>query len=266
VSTAIASNELSQIAIEINEQHKQATRKARSALEHANKAGQALAKAKSLVEHGQWLSWLRVNCDVSPRQAQRYMQVSSNWETISKSDAASYLTIDDAIKSDPHVANNSAENEWYTPPEFIEAARSVLGSIELDPASSTAAQKYVQAQRFHTLTDDGLSQEWRGNTFLNPPYERDLVGKFCEKLVNSIRCGNVQSAILLVNNATDTTWFHLVSTLAAAVCFVQGRISFFDESGQQRNKPLQGQMLLYFGSRSDEFINTFQQFGTCFVK
>src|SRR5690242_13605881 len=61
--------------------------------------------------------------------------------------------------------------EWYTPPALLRAAREVLGSIELDPASCELANKTVGASRYYDKQTDGLQQSWHAETvWLNPPY------------------------------------------------------------------------------------------------
>jgi len=62
----------------------------------------------------------------------------------------------------------TADNEWFTPSEYIELARLVLGEIDLDPASHRVAQKIVKAKTFFTPDRDGLTQEWHGRVWLNP--------------------------------------------------------------------------------------------------
>src|SRR5690606_1283786 len=69
-------------------------------------------------------------------------------------------------------------NEWYTPPEYIEAARQVMGNIDVDPASNPEANTTVKASVFYTKEQDGLKQEWPGNVWLNPPYGRNTPGEF----------------------------------------------------------------------------------------
>ena len=161
----------------------------------------------------------------------------------------------------PHVANNSGNNEWYTPAEYIEAARAVLGEIYLDPASSDIAQKTVKAKIYFTAEDDGLRYQWYGRTWMNPPYAADLIGKFTGKLVEHFAAGDIPEAIVLVNNATETSWFQSMLDYASAVCFVRRRIKFVDQNGNPSGAPLQGQAILYLGDDPARFTQHFAPFG-----
>ena len=163
-----------------------------------------------------------------------------------------------------HVKHNSGNNEWYTPPIFIEAARTVLGEIDLDPASSEKANKNVKAKVFYTKEDDGLSLPWNGNIWLNPPYERGLVNKFIEKLYEEIDKGGVGGVIVLTNNATETQWWQKLVSGAHSICFPKGRIQFLGEDGEVKNSPVQGQSFVLISKEKlhqIRFINEFSKFG-----
>jgi len=164
-----------------------------------------------------------------------------------------------------HVGNNSGNYEWYTPPEYIEAARSVLYGIDTDPASSAEANKIVSADVFYTIDNSGLDNDWYGKVWMNPPYSQPAITKFCKKLIEQIDLKNVVEAITLTNNATETKWFNLLSSRCSAICFPTGRIRFLSPDGE-KGAPLQGQAFMYFGGDVRGFIDYFDQFGVVFVK
>lgn len=163
-----------------------------------------------------------------------------------------------------HISNNSGENEWYTPPEFIESARCVMGSIDLDPASSELANEIIKAPTFYTKETNGLDKIWEGNVWLNPPYGQPIITEFAEAVINNIN--DYEQAIILVNNATETNWLQGMMKICDAICFPKSRIKFFDKSGDQSSAPLQGQVILYIGDNFEIFISEFERYGLCMVR
>jgi len=160
-----------------------------------------------------------------------------------------------------HVSYNSGENEWYTPAAYLEVARRVMGAIDIDPASSEVANQMVQAAQFFTAADDGLTKDWHGRVWMNPPYAQPLIAHFCEKLADEVRAGNVTQACVLVNNATETVWFQSLLDIANAVCFIRGRVRFLDMTMNPNGAPLQGQALLYMGPDVAAFRAAAADFG-----
>jgi len=166
-----------------------------------------------------------------------------------------------------HVSHNSGDSEWFTPPEIITATTKVLGAIDLDPASSAAANEVVGAGTFYSASDDGLADTapWHGRVFMNPPYRTSLVVPFCARLVREYHAGAVSQAVVLVNNATETEWFQQLLSAASGVCLPAGRIRFWHPE-KKTASPLQGQAILYLGKRARTFAGQFASFGSCLAR
>lgn len=164
-----------------------------------------------------------------------------------------------------HRAQGTGENEWYTPEQYIEAARALLGEIDVDPASSELAQKTVKAGRFFTIDDNGLEQEWNGRVWLNPPYAQPAIHQFMQKAVDEFQSGRMVEGIALTHNYTDTRWFQVAAKVAEAICFTRGRIGFLSPDGKKA-APTQGQAFFYFGDRPEDFADSFCKFGFVLVK
>jgi phage N-6-adenine-methyltransferase len=159
----------------------------------------------------------------------------------------------------------TGENEWYTPAEHVERVRRVLGGIDLDPASSEAAQATIRALRFFTKEDDGLALPWTGRIWLNPPYAQPTIAHFVDKMLAERHVGRVSAAVVLTHNYTDTAWFQKLAGVADAICFTRGRIRFVSPQGKLAS-PTQGQAFFFFGGDVERFIAEFRQCGFVVVQ
>jgi hypothetical protein len=106
------SRPLAEIAAEINRHHRIAVGHVNNAVTQAKLIGDLLTQAKSQVSRGEWIDWLETNCDVSVRQAQRYLLLAKKWDGLPDQDVASHLTIDGALsqiaESQPQKRKNDA--------------------------------------------------------------------------------------------------------------------------------------------------------------
>jgi len=164
----------------------------------------------------------------------------------------------------PKGTLGTGDNEWYTPTEYLDAARIVLKTIDLDPASSEQANRTVQATRFYSQQENGLLHPWFGTVWLNPPYAQPLIGQFIEKLLEELTAKRTTAALVLTHNYTDTAWFHRAASHANALCFTRGRIAFLDPDGKPA-APTQGQAFHYFGPHVDRFATQFAPHGLILV-
>jgi hypothetical protein len=150
---------------------------------------------------------------------------------------------------------SSTTFECHTPAAYIEAAVEVLGGIDLDPASSADANQTVGAAEFFDEDIDGLTRDWHGRVWLNPPYGRSLTSRFVTKLVDEFDAGRVSAAITVVNAyGFDARWFQPL--FRHLLCFTDHRIQFYGGG------PTFGSLFAYLGPGRRRFARVFAQFGT----
>lgn len=134
--------------------------------------------------------------------------------------------------------------EWYTPKWIFDE----MGiDFDLDPASPHDMSSEVPAKNKFTIFDDGLSKEWFGRVWMNPPY-----GTNTEFWVNRfIDHGN---GIALLFSRTDAKWCQKALQSAQAILFLAGRIEFIPgiENKHKKSRCGAGTIMFAFG---DECVN-----------
>lgn len=136
-----------------------------------------------------------------------------------------------------NVMHSAATDDHGTPRELVEAARRVLGEIELDPFSSSYWNHYVvKAARFYDVDHDGFAPEqaFYGRMLINPPGSLKRgdrnVPRAWEKLITAYRAGAVDSCVWIgfsleqlvqLQNCAMHPLQFLTAVPMARLCFLQ---------------------------------------------
>jgi len=135
-------------------------------------------------------------------------------------------------------------DEWYTPIELINS----LGEFDLDPCAPIKPL-WQTARTMYNKENDGLSKEWFGRVWLNPPYSRPLIEQFVRKMADH---GN---GIALLFNRCDSKMFQdVIFEKATAMKFLRKRIRFYRQDGTRGDSPGCGSILIAFGEDNAEIL------------
>jgi hypothetical protein len=158
-------------------------------------------------------------------------------------------------------------NEWYTPALYIEAARAVMGGIDLDPASCELANRTVKADHYYTKEDNGLMLSWYGRIWCNPPFGRihpERTGSiqtwqkaFAQKAWTAYHFRHIEQCILLTIGF-QKVWYQPFWDFPICIC--PDRIEFDRPDGTKEAHRL-GNCFVYLGPHGERFSEVFSRFG-----
>jgi phage N-6-adenine-methyltransferase len=129
---------------------------------------------------------------------------------------------------------SSATDLWATPTKFYDELN-IEFSFTLDVC---ATLENAKCKKFFTVDDDGLSQEWNGVCWMNPPYGR-TIGDWMKKAYHS----SLKNAtvVCLVPSRTDTNWWHDFAIMGE-IRFIKGRLKF---GGHKNSAPFPSAVVIF---------------------
>lgn len=131
--------------------------------------------------------------------------------------------------------------EWETPRDFFNKLDAEF-HFDLDVC---ATAENAKCKEYFTEEQNGLSQEWRGTCYMNPPYGK-VISLWMKKAYESSLEG--ATVVCLVPARTDTRWWHTyVIPHAKEVRFIQGRIKFV---GAKNTAPFLSAVVIYEGVKN----------------
>lgn len=178
------------------------------------------------------------------------------------------------------INQNSSDVEYFSPLPIVNLARTVMGSIDLDPASSAIANVGVGAKRFYSIDNDGMFEPWFGNVWMNwpfgrrePPCQKEcdknhvhhdymLYGNavWSKKLMDEWLAGNIDQACVITYACTSEAWFKPLMDFPQ--CFLSPRTNYYLPDGTIKKGVTKGSVVTYFGNKVNRFTQKFSQLGT----
>lgn len=144
------------------------------------------------------------------------------------------------------VLFSSDKNYWETPQNLFDELDSEF-HFTLDAAASGTNHK---CEKYFTEQDNGLAQDWGGETvFVNPPYGNKETGEWTKKCYEESLKPNTK-VVLLIPARTDRQSFHtyIYKKPNVEIRFLKGRLKF-EINGKSSDAAPFPSMVVVFNSK-----------------
>ena len=152
---------------------------------------------------------------------------------------------------------------YITPETILESVRKYYdGFIPCDPA--TEPNNPTKAEIFWTEEDDGLSQKWPQEIFVNPPYGK-VLPIWTEKIKTESDLGNTIIALLPCGARFSTRYWqkNILSSKLNMICFHKGRVKFYRPDGTKAGQNPYDSAIYGFNVCEKKFKECFEPLGKC---
>lgn len=129
---------------------------------------------------------------------------------------------------------SSKTDLWSTPEDFFKKYDDKY-KFELDVC---ATDDNAKCARYFTEEIDGLSQDWEGICWMNPPYGRTIKQWMKKAYESSL---NGATVVCLVPARTDTKWWHDYA-MKGDIEFIKGRLKF---GGSKNSAPFPSAVVVF---------------------
>jgi phage N-6-adenine-methyltransferase len=133
-----------------------------------------------------------------------------------------------------NVMFSSQSCEWETPLPFFQTLNEHY-HFTLDVC---ATPHNAKCAAYFTKEQNGLTKEWRGRCWMNPPYGREI-GAWVKKAYESACKGAL--VVCLLPARTDTAWWHDYC-MKGKITFIRGRLKF---GGSQNAAPFPSAVIVF---------------------
>jgi len=140
---------------------------------------------------------------------------------------------------------SSETDMWETPQSFFDKLNAVF-RFETDVC---ATAENAKCANFYTEQTNGLEQTWGGVCWMNPPYGRNITGKWVEKAYNSAK-QNGATVVCLLPARTDTKYWHEFC-MKGEIFYIKGRLKF---GGAKDAAPFPSAVVVFRPQIEDAFV------------